>query len=197
MEYQYFLCLEYKNPTTKNYRKIYFSFGPNGLIYDYIYQYNLEQIDYFLSTKNKSQILKQMQQDNILYFVNNSIEEQYFELSIRHYEKEKERISVPLLKDGCYEFNILEYFQNNLTKETRKKLYNKLGGYIVNNHTKNETKQWIKNIITIETESLIQSFFQLPYEEQRKLKAIIYDYETKELQLESNQILKKTQDKAA
>lgn len=197
MEHHYFLCLEYKNPIAKNYHKIYFSFGPKGLIYDCIYQYSLEQIDRFFSENTKSQILKQMRQDNILYFENGLEEDQYFELSIRHYEKEKERISVPLLKEGCYTFNVIEYFEKNLNQETRKKLYNKLGGYIENSHIQDNTKIWIKKLPLFQLEELIQTFCQLPYEEQRKIKAIIYEEQKKEIELGNHQILKKTQGKVA
>lgn len=197
MEYKYFLCLEYKNPTIKNYRKVYFSFGPNGLIYDSVYHYSLEMIDSFLSQMTKSQIINQMYQDNILYFTEDIQKENYFELSIRHFEKEKERSSVPILKEGCYTFPILEFFQNDLNLEARKKIYNKLGGYIVNPHTTESTKKWIKNLPFIEVKQLIQDFLELPYEEQRKIKMIIFEEVKKENHLEKRQILKKTQDKVA
>ena len=138
-----------------------------------------------------------MRQDNILYFENGLEEDQYFELSIRHYEKEKERISVPLLKEGCYTFNVIEYFEKNLNQETRKKLYNKLGGYIENSHIQDNTKIWIKKLPLFQLEELIQTFCQLPYEEQRKIKAIIYEEQKKEIELGNHQILKKTQGKVA
>lgn len=195
---QYFLCLEYNNPITKKYGKSYISFNENGLIYDVIYRYSMEQIDYFLACYSKSQLLDTIKKDNVLYFLNESLDSDNIKLSIHHYdiENNKERISAPILKDGCYFFDMEKFLKSYMTVQDRKLLHNKLGGYLTNNHILENTKQFIQHFQGSDPHLLWEEYSKLPYQEQRKIKMIIYDHINPDLQIalqnrEQNKILKK------
>jgi len=172
--------MEYKNSRTGEYQKNYFSFDQNGLIYDVIHRYSLEQVDCFLSLHSKEQILKQMIQDNILYL---SVDLNGCHISIRHfdYQNGKERSTTPLLPDSCYFFDLETYFIKYFREEERKKIYNKLGGYLNNNHIEAKTKQLIRLIPSASEFELWSQYLTLPYIEQRRIKSIIYESISKEL----------------
>ena len=91
---QYFLCLEYRDPVTKQYGKSYLSFNETDLIYDVIYRYNLEQIDFFLAHHSKEELVNIIKQDNVLYFINDIENMEHINFSIRYYDNEnnKERL---------------------------------------------------------------------------------------------------------
>ncbi len=177
---QYFICLEYHSKD-KKYGRTYISFGPNGLIYDVIYKYSLEQIDFFFATHSKTDIINQMKQDNVLYFLKEIEDINDITFSIHHYDQ-KERISAILLPEGCYLFDMEKYFKDYLDASTRKNLYNKLGGYLNNQHTDEKTKDFIRMIPNDSSNTLWEEYQKLPYFEQRKLRLVIYENANVDLQ---------------
>ncbi len=181
---QYFLCLEYRDPVTKQYGKSYLSFNETDLIYDVIYRYNLEQIDFFLAHHSKEELVNIIKQDNVLYFINDIENMEHINFSIRYYDNEnnKERLAAPILKKECYFFDMEKYLKEHLTVSERKSLYNKLGGYLTNNHILEETKTFIQHIQSLNEEELWQEFLKLPYQEQRKIKIIAYENAVPEIQ---------------
>lgn len=194
---QYFICLEYRDPHTKKYGKSYLSFDENGLVYDAIYRYSLEQIDYFLAIFDEKRILEQLRKDNALYFLNEIKDIDDMHISIHHYDsnKGKERQSAPLLKPGCYFFDMEKYLKENMTILDRKNIYNKLGGYLTNTHITKKAKTFIQQFQTMPSDFLWEEYQKLSYIEQRKIKQIIYDNISSSLQqnLQTNKqyVLKK------
>ena len=75
-----------------------------------------------------------------------------------------------------------KYLKEHLTISERKSLYNKLGGYLTNNHILEETKTFIQHIQSLNEEELWQEFLKLPYQEQRKIKIIAYENAVPEIQ---------------
>lgn len=173
----YFICLEYRNSQTKKYRKSYLSFDEKGLVYDVIHCYSLEQIDYFLAVFDEECILTQLRQDNALDFLNEIQSSNDIHLSIHHYDSKngKERHSAPILKPGCFFFDIEKYLKENMTILSRKNLYNKLGGYLTNSHVTKEAKDFIQHLQNMESEFLWEEFQKLSYLDQRKIKSVIFE----------------------
>lgn len=192
---QYYICLEYRNILNKKYGKSYISFDENGLIYDVIYRYSLEKIDCFLGNYSKEQILEQIKKDNVLYFLSEVKDTNDIKFSIRYYDMttKKERVSVPVLQKDCYHFDLEKYFKNYLNENDRKRIYNKLGGYLTNQHLLSPTKVFIQHFQSLTPEELWREFLTLPYIEQRKIKLVIYENIPINLQinLQRNDTLKK------
>jgi hypothetical protein len=174
---QYFICLEYRNPITKKYGKSYLSFNEKGLVYDVVHRYSLEQIDKFLAIFDKKRLYEQLREDNVLYFLNEIKDFNDIFLSIHHYDSQngKERVSASILKPECYFFDIEKFFKENMTILERKNIYNKLGGYLTNNHMSSEAKSFIQHFQSVSNDLLWQEFQTLSYFEQRKIKQIIFD----------------------
>lgn len=173
-ENKYYLCIEYKKKENHQYGKCYISFNENGsLIYDSLYKYTLKDIDIFLEHHSKEQIINQMRDDNAIYFLDNKVSLNDIELSIRYFDKGKERIEM-MMQQECLKFD-LEYFMNQDWNDFQKKqIYNNLSGYMNNSRTSEKMKTWIKVLRTETSENLMAQFQKLSYMEQRKIKSIIY-----------------------
>lgn len=202
-EAQNYLCIEYKNPETNQYGKCYISFDWDGkLNYDQLHFYTLEEIDLFFKMHSKEEIINQVREDNIFYYLQDADESEYINLSIRYHQNGKERMIESLSKD-CLDFDFETFLQTNLNDVSRKIIYNNLGGYLNNPKVSQEMKEWIKSIRVEESEELITALSNLPYIEQRKIHQIAFDVLTQHTErneqetIENGFTRKKIQDKVA
>ena len=62
-----------------------------------------------------------------------------------------------------------------MTLQDRKNLHNKLGGYLTNSHILQSTKEFIQLFQTSNSNVLWEKYIKLPYQEQRKIKMVIYE----------------------
>ena len=171
---QYFLCLEYKEPK-KDYGKSYISFDQNGLVFEKLYSYSLEQIDAFLAKHPLLEILKSLQEANVIYFLKEIPDLRYITLSIHYFEEKKER-HLNVLENGVFAFDLNNFLQQELTYEMRKNLFNHFGGYYNKNSTNEKMKCFIRSLKTEDIKIIFQNYQLLQYEEQRKVKSIIYKF---------------------
>ncbi len=170
-----YLCIEYKNPNTLDFGKYYFSIDATGKInYDTLQLYTLQELEEILKNQSKEEILNQIREDNVWYFLDSSIPNDFFKLKICFFENGKERCIDPLDPE-CLSFDLETFMKEELDEFTRKKIYNSLGGYLNNSHTLETTKQWIRDLRKESNQTLAINYKNLPYKEQRKIRQIIFN----------------------
>lgn len=174
-EKKYYICLSCKKLKSGQFGKCYIFFDQDGsIVYDTLYKHTLKDIDLFLKENSKEQMIKKLKQDNVFYFINETTNPDDIDISIRYYDSGKERIQ-PTLSAECLNFDLESFFKNNLNEFQKQQIYNNLSGYLINQHTTEDMKKWIRMLKTETEEVLITKFQDLPYLEQRKIKSIIFE----------------------
>lgn len=171
-ERKYYFCIK---ENKGQFKKYYISFDGNGTIsYENLYLYTLEEIDYILKFYSKEQIITRMQQDNVLYFLDNDEDFNKIELAIQYQDNGKER-TIETLSQDCLLFDIDDFFITQLHDMNKKLIYNNLGGYLDNQRISEQMKLWIRNLRKENNEQILIEYKKLSYLEQRMIKKIIFE----------------------
>lgn len=166
-----YFCLEYNGVP---YIKLYFSLNPDGTLnYETPTFYTLEEMDNLLKTYSKEQILSQMREDNVLYFLGNETDFKNIKLFLCHQENGKER-KVTTLSQECLLFQIEDFFQNEFDDINRKLIYNNLGGYLDNPKTSKKMKDWIKMLKAESQQRIMEDYQNLSYVDKRKIREVVF-----------------------